>query len=148
MLFKLLVILHTLGATVWVGGHLILALTLLPKALRQQDATPIQQFEQPFERLGLGALLLQVLTGIALTLIYFPGGVGFWPPQSVVSQYVLVKLGLLLATLALAVQARWFILPKLTAETLPRLGFHIMGVTVLAVLLTIFGVGIRLGGLV
>ncbi|WP_298615937.1 CopD family protein [uncultured Thermosynechococcus sp.] len=147
MLFKLLVILHTLGATVWVGGHLTLALTILPSALKQQNPEPIRQFEQHFEKLGLGALLVQVLTGVGLTLIYFPELRGFWPPQSVVSQYVVIKLGGLLATLALAVQARWFIMPNLTVATLPWLGLHIVGVTVLAVLFAVIGAGIRLGGL-
>jgi uncharacterized membrane protein len=33
MPFKILVILHTLGATVWTGGHLVLAVTVLPQAL-------------------------------------------------------------------------------------------------------------------
>lgn len=148
MLFKLLVIFHTIGATIWVGGHLILALTILPSALKQHNPEPIRQFEQPFEKLGLGALLVQVVTGIGLTLIYFPELQGLWPPRSVVSQYVVIKLGGLLATLALAVQARWFIIPKLTAATLPWLGLHIVGVTTLAVLLAVVGAGIRLGGLV
>ena len=30
--------LHILGATIWAGGHLVLALTILPDALRQQRA--------------------------------------------------------------------------------------------------------------
>jgi len=33
MLFNLLVILHTLGATVWTGSHLVLTVTVLPQAL-------------------------------------------------------------------------------------------------------------------
>ncbi|MFN4269576.1 MAG: CopD family protein [Thermosynechococcus sp.] len=148
MLFKLLVIFHTLGATVWVGGHLILALTILPPALKQQSAEPIRRFEEPFEKLGLAALLVQVVTGVGLTLIYFPQLEDLWPPRSVVAQYVVIKLGALLATLALAVQARLLILPKLTATTLPWLGLHIVGVTVLAVLLAVVGTGIRLGGLI
>ena len=37
MLFKLLVILHTLGTTVWTGGHVVLALTVLPQALKHRD---------------------------------------------------------------------------------------------------------------
>ncbi len=37
MLFKLLVILHTLEATVWTGGHSVLAVTVLPQALRNRD---------------------------------------------------------------------------------------------------------------
>jgi uncharacterized membrane protein len=45
MLFKILVILHTLGATVWAGGHLVLAVTVLPKALKSRNPDLIHQFE-------------------------------------------------------------------------------------------------------
>jgi uncharacterized membrane protein len=38
MLFKILVILHTLGATVWTGGHLVLAATVLPQALKNRNS--------------------------------------------------------------------------------------------------------------
>jgi putative copper export protein len=71
MLFKILVILHTLGATVWAGGHLLLAVTVLPQALKNREPDRIRQFEQYFESFGLSALLLQVITGLGLTWIYF-----------------------------------------------------------------------------
>ena len=46
--FPLLVIVHALAATVWTGGHLVLDLGVLPRALRAQSA----------------ALAIQVLTGL------------------------------------------------------------------------------------
>jgi putative copper export protein len=147
MLFKLLVILHTLGATVWVGGHLVLAVTVLPKALRSCDPDRIHQFEEHFEGFGLAALLLQVITGLWLTWIYFPGFQNFLAFDSYLSTYIGIKLLLLLGTLALAVHARFFIIPNLTRENLNSLAYHIVGVTTLAVLFVIVGVGIRLGGL-
>jgi len=52
MLFKILVILHTLGATVWAGGHLLLAVTVLPQALKNREPDRIRQFEQYFEGFG------------------------------------------------------------------------------------------------
>ena len=36
--FSLLVIVHALAATVWTGGHLVLDLGVLPRALRAQSA--------------------------------------------------------------------------------------------------------------
>ncbi|QZZ19859.1 copper resistance protein CopD [Leptothermofonsia sichuanensis E412] len=147
MLFKLLVILHTLGATVWTGGHLVLAITVLPPALQNRDPDPIHQFEEHFEGFGLTALVLQVITGLWLTGIYFPGLQNFWRFDSFLSVYIAIKLGLLLGTLALAIHARFFIIPKLTKETIIPLAYHIVGVTTLAVLFVIFGAGIRLGGL-
>jgi putative copper export protein len=147
MLFKLLVILHTLGATIWAGGHLVLAATVLPQALKNRDPDRIHQFEEHFEGFGLVALLIQVITGLWLTWIYFPGFQIFLAFDSFLSTYIAIKLGLLLATIALAIHARFFIIPNLSKETLNSLAYHIVGVTTLAVLFVIFGAGIRLGGL-
>lgn len=147
MLFKFLVILHTLGATVWAGGHLVLAVTVLPQALKYRDPDLIHTFEEHFEGFGLLALLLQVITGLGLTWIYFPGFQDFLAFNSYLSTYIAIKLGLLLGTLALAIHARFFIIPKLTKETMNALAYHIVGVTTLAVLFVILGAGIRLGGL-
>jgi hypothetical protein len=54
--FPLLVIVHALAATVWTGGHLVLDLGVLPRALRERSAAKIRAFEEVFERLGLTAL--------------------------------------------------------------------------------------------
>lgn len=58
MLLKILILFHTIGATIWTGGHLILAVTLLPKALKNRDPDIIHRFEEHFEGFGLVALLL------------------------------------------------------------------------------------------
>lgn len=147
MLLKILVILHTLGATVWTGGHLVLAVTVLPPALKNRDPDRIHTFEEHFENFGLAALLLQIITGLWLTWIYFPGFQHFLAFNSYLSIYIAMKLGLLLGTLALAIHARFFIIPQLTKETMNALAYHIVGVTTLAVLFVILGAGIRLGGL-
>ncbi|HBL59929.1 MAG TPA: copper resistance protein CopD, partial [Cyanobacteria bacterium UBA8803] len=52
MLFKILVILHTLGATVWTGGHLVLAVTVLPPALKHREPDRIHQFEEHHLAIG------------------------------------------------------------------------------------------------
>jgi putative copper export protein len=147
MLFKLLVILHTLGATVWVGGHLVLAVTVLPRALRERDPDRIHAFEEHFEGFGLASLLLQIITGLWLARLYIPDLDRFLAFDSYLSVYIAVKLSLLFATLALAIHARLFIIPKLTKENFNSLAFHIVGITLLAVSLAIVGAGIRLGGL-
>ncbi|WKZ66749.1 MAG: hypothetical protein QY325_02230 [Flavobacteriales bacterium] len=41
-----LLILHLLGASIWVGGHLVLLLTVLPGALKARDAERILAFER------------------------------------------------------------------------------------------------------
>ena len=147
MLFKILIILHTLGATVWTGGHLILAITVLPKALKHREPNIIHSFEENFENFGLFSLLLQTITGIWLTLTYFPKFENFWDFDSFLSIYIGIKLICLLSTIILALHARFFIIPNLSKETLNSLGYHIIGVTILALCFVIFGAGIRVGGL-
>ena len=71
-MYKLVVMLHLLGASVWVGGHLILSLVVLPPALRSRDPAPIRAFEQRFEKIGLPALALQILTGLWLAHYWVP----------------------------------------------------------------------------
>ncbi|WP_324282941.1 CopD family protein [Cyanobacterium aponinum UTEX 3222] len=148
MIFKILVLLHTLSATIWTGGHLILAIMVLPKALKKSEPELIENFEQNFETLGLISLVIQILTGLGLTWIYFPQFQGLWNLDNFLSRYIMFKLGILLLTLALAIHARFFIIPNLSKETLNQLAYHIVGVTTLAVLFVVFGVGIRLGGFV
>lgn len=146
MWFKGLIVLHTLGATVWTGGHLILAITVLPAALKARDPERIHQFESHFENFGLAALLLQIITGLWITWIYFPGFQSFWAFDSYLSTYIALKLLLLVGTLALAIHARFFIIPQLSKETLTPLAYHIVAITMLAVLFVVLGAGIRLGG--
>jgi len=80
--FPLLVIVHALAATVWTGGHLVLDLGVLPRALRERSAAAIRGFEETFEPLGLTALAIQVITGLWMGWIYLPGfrGPGGSPP--------------------------------------------------------------------
>ena len=96
MLFKILVVLHILGATVWTGGHLVLAATVLPQALKHRDPDHIHQFEEHFEGFGLTALLLQVTTGLWFTWTYFPNFQNFFSFDSYLSTYIGIKLLLLL----------------------------------------------------
>jgi putative copper export protein len=137
--------LHVLGATVWAGGHLTLALTILPAALAQGRAATVSEFEQRFERIGLPALAVQVLTGLWLAQ-HLLGSPDHWFGGSAVAHVVQVKLGLLALTVALAVDARLRVIPRLSDETLPVLAWHIRVVTAAAVLFVLAGASIRLGG--
>ena len=106
MTYRLLVTLHLLGATVWVGGHLVLLLSVLPRALRARDPAIIREFETGFERLGIPALLVQIVTGLWLAYHWAPHVAGWFSPSTPQARLVLVKLVLLGATVALAVHAR------------------------------------------
>jgi putative copper export protein len=144
MEFKILLILHTLGACVWVGGHLILAVTILPKALKLKDPKIISTFESMFERIGIPSLITQIITGLRLAVLFLPISEWFDFSNSI-SRLISIKIILLLMTVALAIHARFFIIPKLNADRLSLLGWHIIGVTVIAVLMMLTGLSFRLG---
>ncbi|HWC69120.1 MAG TPA: CopD family protein [Acidimicrobiales bacterium] len=137
--------LHILGATVWAGGHLVLALTILPNALRQKSAAPVIEFERRFERLGLPALAVQIVSGLWLAERML-GSPDHWFEGNSLARLVQVKLGLLAVTLGLAIHARFRVIPKLSDATLPTLAWHIRIVTLAAVLLVLAGASIRFGG--
>jgi hypothetical protein len=67
-----ILLLHVLGATIWTGGHLVLAITVLPRALRAKDPSIVEQFEGGYEKLGMPALVLQLLTGLWLAYRLLP----------------------------------------------------------------------------
>jgi putative copper export protein len=146
--YRLLVALHLLGAAVWVGGHLVLSLSVLPRALRARDPAIIREFEAGFERLGIPALLVQVVTGLWLAYHWVPDVGSWFSPSTPAARLLLLKLALLAATVALAIHARLRVLPRLDAATLRVLAYHIVAVTLLGVALLVVGVAIRTGAVV
>jgi hypothetical protein len=145
--FPLLVIVHALAATVWTGGHLVLDLGVLPRALRAQSAAAIRAFEEVFEPLGLTALAVQVLTGLWMGWIDVPGFRGLLNPANPIGMLVGVKLLLLAGTAALAVHARLRLIPNHTDDNLSGLAWHIRDINTLAIAFVLVGGLIRLGGL-
>lgn len=146
MNYPTILILHVIGATIWTGGHLILALGFLPKALQQQDPEPVIRFESVYEKIALPALLLQVLTGFWLAHLLVPDVSDWFSLQSPLTRLITFKLVLLLLTLALAVDARLRLIPNLTAKQLTALAWHILPITVISVLFVVVGVMFRFGG--
>lgn len=142
--YPALLVAHVLGATVWTGGHLVLCLSVLPAALRARDPDPVRRFEAAYERIGLPALLLQVVSGLGLAHALLPAPSALLD-GSPMGRVVATKLVLLAATVALALHARLRILPRLDAARLPALGLHIVVVTLLAVGLVLAGLAPRTG---
>ncbi len=141
-MIKAIVILHVLGASVWVGGHLLLLFRYLPEALRKRDPAIIQGFEQKYEAIGIPALLLQAITGIFLGMRYEVQWFSFTSHTDLLFN---LKLILLLLTLALGIHARFFILPRLEASGLRSLALHIAAVTILAIGFVYVGISFRFG---
>ncbi len=146
-MYQLAVILHLLGATVWTGGHLVLATTVLPRALRARDPAILSRFEHGYEKLGIPALIVQIATGLWLAHHHLPDVGAWFSFESSVAVHIFLKLALLAGTVGLAVDARLRLVHMLDARKMRALAFHIISVTVLAVLFLLVGASLRTGGL-
>jgi putative copper export protein len=145
-MYHAVLLLHVFGATVWTGGHLVLALGVLPGALASGRLENLQAFESRFERVGIPALLIQVATGVWLAWRIVPDIGSWFAPHDAITAHVSAKLALLVLTLALALHARLRLIPSLGAQNVRLLAAHIVGVTLLSVLFVVVGVGFRFGG--
>lgn len=142
-----LLLLHVLSATVWTGGHLVLALAVLPRALRERSPARLLEFESAYERVGLPALAVQVATGLALAYRMVPRPARWLTFADPVSALIGVKLVLLAVTVALALDARLRLIPRLSERRLRALAWHIVPVTIAGVLFVVAGVAFRTGWL-
>ena len=71
----------------------------------------IKNFEHHYERVGIPALLIQVVSGIWMAMLYVP--VQDWLSLATVyHRLVWIKLTLLLGTIGLAVHVRFFYFPQ------------------------------------
>jgi putative copper export protein len=146
-MYGTLLLLHILGATIWTGGHLVLALVVLPKVLREKAPAELLRFESGFEKIGIPALLVQVATGLWLAHQMVPD-VGQWLDfGNPLSRGIGAKLMLLAITIAFAADARLRIIPRLTEKNLTALAWHIIPVTVVSVLFVVVGVSFQTGWL-
>ncbi len=145
-MFYLVLVVHLLGAAVWTGGHIVLATTVLPRALKARDPGILLRFEQGYERVGMPALVAQVASGIWLALEFVPEVSEWFSFSDPTSTGIAIKLMLLATTAGFAVNARFRVIPNLSAETLPLMGWHIRAVTVLSVLFVLTGAFLRTGG--
>ena len=145
-MYSYVLLLHVLGATVWTGGHLVLALSVLPRALAARDPRLLLDFESRFERLGMTALFVQVLTGLWMARTLQPDLSAWFSFAGRPGSLIGLKLLLLAITVLLALDARLRILPSLTAETLPAMAWRVALVTGISVLFVVAGVAFR-GGL-
>ncbi|WP_269234975.1 CopD family protein [Flavobacterium flavigenum] len=143
-----LLIIHLLCAAIWVGGHILLSVAYLPKALKEKDPNIILNYEKKYEPVGMTSLFLLVVTGILMAYKYGVT-INYWfqfatPIESVVSS----KLILLLTTVVFALSAQFRVLPQLKTNPrkLPEMTFHIVSVTTIGIVMLIFGSFIRFGG--
>ncbi|MEE1652604.1 MULTISPECIES: CopD family protein [Brachymonas] len=141
-------LLHVLGATVWTGGHLILACTVLPRVLREQDVDGLLKFESAYERIGMPALLVQVITGFWMAMQLQPDYGQWLAFGDPVTRLIGIKLFLLLLTVLLALDARFRVIPRLHQPgKLTDMAWHIVPVTLIGIVFVATGVSLRTGWL-
>ena len=140
-----ILILHLLGATVWTGGHLILTLVVLPKALSSRNIDGLMQFEQLFERVGMPALMLQIITGLWMAYQLLPNIAAWFKLDNDFSILISLKLLLLLMTVLIALHARFYRIPRLSVHTLKGFSINIILVTLFSVAFVVVGTLFRTG---
>ena len=140
-----ILILHLLGATVWTGGHLILILVVLPKALSSRNIDGLMQFEQLFERVGMPALVLQIITGLWMAYQLLPNIAAWFKLDNDFSILISLKLLLLLMTVLVALHARFYRIPRLSIHTLKGFSIYIILVTLFSVAFVVVGTLFRTG---
>lgn len=139
-----LLVLHLIGASLWVGGHLILALGILPQALREGSAKRILDFEARFKMLGHSALAIQLITGIELARRLQPKMGAWFSFETPLDRTIFAKLVVLTLTLILAIHMKKKVMPG-AGEDPKKLAMHIRVVTLLALLLLVFGASFKNG---
>ncbi|QFT55416.1 CopD family protein [Microbulbifer sp. THAF38] len=146
-MYNVVLFFHLLGATVWTGGHLILACTILPRVLREKDIAFLSQFESSYEKIGIPALIIQILSGLYLASTLLPNLSQWFNFSDPVSRLISFKLILLVCTFLLAIDARLRIIPNLSKANLKSLAYHIIPVTILSILFIFVGFSFKSGWL-
>ena len=136
-----------MAATIWVGGHLFLAIRILPEALKKKDASILKNFKSKFEPVGMPSLLVLLITGILMAYHYDVTFTKWFSFSNAIEKVISIKLILLFTTVLMAACAETLIFPKLKSERMFPAAFFIITVTTIAVTMLILGSLIRIGGL-
>lgn len=144
---QIILIIHLLAASIWVGGHLFLILRILPATLQQKDISILSDFRLKFGKIGMHSLLILVVTGILLAYDYNVPISDWFSFSNPIEKIISIKLLLLFTSLSLAVHAQKVVFPKLTSNRMLPAIVEIIIVTLIAVSMLILGSLVRVGGL-
>lgn len=146
-MYGVLLFLHILAATIWTGGHIVLAVVVLPKVLKERSPETLLSFESVYEKIGMPALIVQVLTGVILAYHMVPDISQWFDVTNPISHAIMAKFGLLALTVGFAIDARLRVIPTLSEKTLTIMAWHIVPVTIFSILFVFVGVSFRTGWL-
>ena len=147
MRHQIILIIHLLAATIWVGGHLILLLRYVPKAIKTKSLDELSVFRKNFEPVGMPSLFVLIVTGIIMAYDYNVTIEKWFLFENAIEKIVSIKLILLFISLTLAFITIKFVLPSIDKLSPFILYFIIFLVTTIAVTMLILGSLVRVGGL-
>ncbi|NMP30060.1 copper resistance protein CopD [Thalassotalea sp. M1531] len=146
-MYGTLLLLHILAATIWTGGHIVLSCVVLPRVLKERSPEQLLRFESAYEKIGMPALIIQVVTGVMLAYRLIPDFSLWFDMSNPAAHPIAAKLTLLLLTVCFAIDARFRVIPKLSEKNLIDMAWHIIPVTFFSVLFVAVGVSFRTGWL-
>ena len=144
---QIILIIHLLAASIWVGGHLFLILRILPAKKKKKDISILSDFRLKFGKIGMPSLLILVVTGILLAYDYNVPISDWFSFSNPIEKIISIKLLLLFTSLSLAVHAQKVVFPKLTFNRMLPAIVEIIIVTLIAVSMLILGSLVKVGGL-
>lgn len=147
MKHQVTLILHLLAATIWVGGHLLLLLRYVPKAIKSKSLEELSAFRKNFEPVGMPSLFILIITGILMAYDYNITFEKWFLFENSIEKIVSIKLILLFISLTLAFITIKFVLPSINKISPFILYFIIFFVTTIAVTMLVLGSLVRIGGL-
>jgi len=147
MRHHIILLLHLLAATIWVGGHLFLSIRFLPEALKKKNPSILINFKDKFEPVGMPSLLILLATGILMAYDYDVTVTKWFSFSDSIERVVSIKLILILVSVAMAVNAQLFVFPKVTSERLRPVAIQIVTITIIGVAMLVLGSLVRVGGL-
>ena len=143
MKHHVLLILHLLATTIWVGGHLFLVLRILPAAIKLKDVSVLSDFREKFGKIGMPL----VITGILLAYDFNVSISEWFSFETPIEKIVSIKLLLLFISLILVVHSQKYVFPNLKPKRMLPAILEIYSVTLIAVTMLVLGSLVRVGGI-
>jgi len=145
----ILLVFHLLGASIWVGGHIILSVIILPQVWREKAVEKLFHFESRYEWIGMPALAVMLITGVRMAYLYNVKIANWFTFKTPIETVISLKLLCLFSLVLFALSAQFYVLPRLKTDSqkLPLMTFHILSVTIISLVMLILGSFIRYGGI-
>lgn len=143
---SILLAFHVLGACIWFGGQVVLSCVILPKAKKDKNPGLVVDFESRFGKIGMPALLVQIITGPILATRFVPDPGDWFLWQTPNQDHIASKLIMLAIVVVLVVIMKLKVIPRLKAEeegALKSAARYVHTVTFLSFMLVFTGLDIH-----